>query len=80
MKRVKQILGDKLKKKIQEEIDKQDVDRSFQRITAPTIDENFVVKHIQSKFKMNSLNNETGEKKLIWHNTGEVLDVDVKTD
>ena len=58
MKRVKQILGDKLKKKIQEEIDKQDVvDRIFKIITAPTIDENFVRKHIQSKFKMNSLNN-----------------------
>ena len=45
--------------------------KSFQIVTTPTIDENFVGKHIPSKFKMNSLNNGTGEKKLIWHNNTE---------
>ena len=66
-----ELIGEELKEKAEEELEKQDIDGSLQAINAPEIDGNLIGKRIQYKFKTNEVNETTGEAKLIWF-TGKV--------
>ena len=64
-------LEEKLREKADEELDLRDIDGNFQAITAPTMAD-LLGKHIQYKFEMDEVDEETGEPKLIWY-TGRVV-------
>ena len=64
-------LEEQLREKADEELDLQDIDGNFQAITAPK-GTDLIGKRIQYKFKMDEVDEATGEAKLIWY-TGRVV-------
>ena len=65
------VLEEELREKADEELDLRDIDGNFQAITAQK-GADLIGKRIQYKFKMDEVDEATGEAKLIWY-TGRVV-------